>query len=1395
MSNKSFSHFLQRSISLVLVVAFALGPNFSYAQSAFVATLPEPGSLINISPAFIPVLPKGLIVHPDNPLNFDLIVDSGHDGSDQELIRQQSERMAQYFLAAVTVPENQLWVNLSPYEQERVIENDLGRTVLGRDMLAQDYILKQLSASLIYPENGLGKKFWARVYARAREEFGTTSIPVDTFNKVWILPDMAEVYQNGNRVYITEARLKLSLDQDHRAEAGQRADAQDSFDSSARDLAKDMMRSVILPALEKEVNEGRQFAVMRQIYHAAILAKWYREQVQNTLMEAAYVGRNRVAGVTADEKNLKEEIYERYIAAFRKGAFDYVKEEADINSGEILPRKYFSGGEQLGQIMLTRTDNAMALNGKVGQILKIDFAMSKPDPAMESVKTFQYKPGVNVAVWTVDPNKYQPHILVSESLEGKLYPVDRRSNSLYWQENGSKDPLSKDEVRARVPLINDLKAEFLRHHPDLEIVATTGNENLFYNAPIVTVVGDRIYHAMGEEVSGRKYPMYVIWPNGDATIEEDVTFDLVDEAKHSVQVYIDKKPVTVAYATTIQFIKKGQDFIYPTAENGLAYFYDDVRHLFSLPLFGKEYHGVEGLMSDGIIFMADQFLADRDRIARYFANPDIRQEFSLTSTLIDADGIKREEGWKVPSDVLRKRLLGLGYSPDDFTIGQDEIFIRLKEGVYPFHIVGVTRDGMIKEIAVNGRSGFEGVTIREAAKIAEDEGLVKAGIIDQGTTVRLDVNDWPFGNTNVDKDMADGEHASSVIIYTRPKEANAKSLKWRELKFVLGKAFVDPNADWNKVLVGRQRFSFSADGYKPIRMDGVALTYLIGNSYRPEDVETQGRLQELAKSFSDLLPDVVRNKIAFVDPKSFHVTLVDLVAGDDSVLRPRIERIIKDFLAELPEEFKQPSVARVVGIDMFVPGIIKFNLEWNRDFITRLARIVEEKLRMDDDVRPVYDAKMKENPWLKPEAFTCHITLGYLMQPLTESEAGSLVGAMEQSSSLEGQFDFHLSTGQLIGFSDMNTFFPLSDVISLPEELTVGQRGLEEFVSINYQDLLRNIRAVATDVGGTLDNKNEDGSRAAQALTAVIDSGRPVFIVTMGGYKGVVDKIISKIDASKRKAITIFYGGGVLKGIFDDQGNFVEATATLDVQFRQDALITSEQYADIVKAADGLGWETTFKSSTGGDVYAQIGLAEQPDQESLAEMTAQLIERLPEDVRDAVVVSPDGVNKTAGMIMRKGAGKAKAFDEILRNFPREQVAYFGDEFYEGGVDSLVPERGVRAVSVDADLNKASPRAIRIDGQTGTDATFQWLHAIGKTPVDAAMISLAAASYDVGIEKDAAMKGGIDIQNISVAQKPGGAKIHFNDAAMRAVMAGGLTGLKPEIISITPVQSALSVMGM
>jgi len=217
----------KRLIASLLCLTFSLS-NLQYvqAQDFSINQLPVPGTMVGESAPFSPLALKGLIVNPQKPLEFQFIVDTGNSlplrgegtgGGNQEQIKQQANQLVKYFLAGLTIPEGDLWVNLSPYEKNRMVPEALGQTDLGRDLLAQDYILKQLTASLIYPEKDLGKEFWSRVYAKAQAQFGTTDIPVNTFNKVWILPNEAQVFEKANAAYVTKATLKVMLDEDYLA--------------------------------------------------------------------------------------------------------------------------------------------------------------------------------------------------------------------------------------------------------------------------------------------------------------------------------------------------------------------------------------------------------------------------------------------------------------------------------------------------------------------------------------------------------------------------------------------------------------------------------------------------------------------------------------------------------------------------------------------------------------------------------------------------------------------------------------------------------------------------------------------------------------------------------------------------------------------------------------------------------------------------------------------------------------------------------------------------------------------------------------------------------------------------------------------------------------------------
>ena len=181
-----------------MVLAFLVNTLGPISPIAWAQTLPAPGTMVNLSPAFVPVLIKGLKVHPENPLFFDFILDTGRSGFpvNSPEFKAESEKLIKYFLASLTIKEDDLWVNLSPYEKDRTVPEELGQTELGRDMLAQDYILKQLTASLIYPEKRLGKEFWSRVYSKTQQMFDSSAnIPVNTFNKVWIVADKAKVLE------------------------------------------------------------------------------------------------------------------------------------------------------------------------------------------------------------------------------------------------------------------------------------------------------------------------------------------------------------------------------------------------------------------------------------------------------------------------------------------------------------------------------------------------------------------------------------------------------------------------------------------------------------------------------------------------------------------------------------------------------------------------------------------------------------------------------------------------------------------------------------------------------------------------------------------------------------------------------------------------------------------------------------------------------------------------------------------------------------------------------------------------------------------------------------------------------------------------------------------------
>ncbi len=346
----------RRSISISILVAFVLTSIKAPAYGSTTLTtgvqatdpmprMPAPGMMVHLSPEYTPAYLKGIVIHPEDALKFDFIVYRGDTPLTDAQKRQEYTKLAKYFLASLAIPDDDQWVNLSPYEKDRIIKDDFGKTEMGRDLLAQDYLLKQITASLIYPEDHLGKEFWNRVYVQAQEQYGTTSIPVNTFNKVWIVPDNALIYEKGHTAYVLKNHLKVMLEEDYLSLQKHAGIQSVPAENKAHTIASKIIKEIVLPELEREVNEGKNFAALRQVFSGMVLAAWYKQALKESLLAKIYADKAKVKGVDQDPRT-NEEIYRQYLKAYKKGVFNFIKEDVDKYTNETIPRKYFSGGVQ-----------------------------------------------------------------------------------------------------------------------------------------------------------------------------------------------------------------------------------------------------------------------------------------------------------------------------------------------------------------------------------------------------------------------------------------------------------------------------------------------------------------------------------------------------------------------------------------------------------------------------------------------------------------------------------------------------------------------------------------------------------------------------------------------------------------------------------------------------------------------------------------------------------------------------------------------------------------------------------------------------------------------------------------------------------------------------------------
>jgi hypothetical protein len=283
-----------------------------------------------------------------------------------------------YFFEILSVPTDDLWVNLGPAESERVMPPSLRELEIGRVLLESDLVLKKLTASLLHPDSPSGRLYWATLQSQLRLRDGATPVGFEPSFRLWIKPDRFRTETNGVNMLVKEARLAIQGEEAHGptpslrdARADGRAQSQDDR------LAWEVFQDLVLPLLQRDLDEGRLFAPLRQLCFSLALAHAFRAHFAGERRYQDYFdGESRrvvpdltlkladrkanyrmvewrrpgdpadkpLAAVVAEANQRTQDEYRRL---FDQGVFYVVRREPMLGTHQMAVRSYFSGAADL----------------------------------------------------------------------------------------------------------------------------------------------------------------------------------------------------------------------------------------------------------------------------------------------------------------------------------------------------------------------------------------------------------------------------------------------------------------------------------------------------------------------------------------------------------------------------------------------------------------------------------------------------------------------------------------------------------------------------------------------------------------------------------------------------------------------------------------------------------------------------------------------------------------------------------------------------------------------------------------------------------------------------------------------------------------------------------------
>ncbi|WP_434599932.1 hypothetical protein [Streptomyces sp. A5-4] len=263
------------------------------------------------------------------------------------------------FFVWLSMPPSTFWVNLNPTEPDRIVDPSLGRTDVGRVLLQADLQLKKTTAALIHPKTPLGKKFWNRI--------GKECLSFRT----WIVPGEARVNEDDGQLYILDAPLKVKMQSQHLSGPGGTgaASCKGSTDPAAAARNETTFRDLILPGIERAVNQAPQYADLRRVYLSRVAAEWYRQRdTDHPTTYGNLIDRGDVSRWQTHTTWKPRDTFDAYVRSFKEGEFKYTEKTRKGNY--IYTKTYIYGGVDLSRLDLRKVATAEAFRERWADMRK-----------------------------------------------------------------------------------------------------------------------------------------------------------------------------------------------------------------------------------------------------------------------------------------------------------------------------------------------------------------------------------------------------------------------------------------------------------------------------------------------------------------------------------------------------------------------------------------------------------------------------------------------------------------------------------------------------------------------------------------------------------------------------------------------------------------------------------------------------------------------------------------------------------------------------------------------------------------------------------------------------------------------------------------------------------------